>query len=234
MSSRVYKRAKDLLCGGYLRVWCLQITCTVCLLNSRVFTDLSGGGKKKSAFLSVCVYWINIYTVWSHWKLVFMATFPCASGCGFVSQHCNIHSLSGRHLNIFLLSLCWLLIMWMQGLLCFLLRAFAWDYFIIIFESDNRLNIKQRAVRSSACHLSPFQWLSSDFFLFHFFIHLMFYHLKRFFPPFPPSHLACLFAYLWASADSFKEGPWTCQFSLQQGSLEETDAAVLLSIFIFF
>lgn len=164
MSSRVYKRAKDLLCGGYLRVWCLQITCTVCLLNSRVFTDLSGGGKKKSAFLSVCVYWINIYTVWSHWKLVFMATFPCASGCGFVSQHCNIHSLSGRHLNIFLLSLCWLLIMWMQGLLCFLLRAFAWDYFIIIFESDNRLNIKQRAVRSSACHLSPFQWLSSDFF----------------------------------------------------------------------
>lgn len=93
-----------------------------------------------------------------------MATFPCASGCGFVSQRCNIHSLSGRHLNIFLLSLCWLLIMWMQGLLCFLLRAFAWDYFIIIFESDNSLNIKQRAVRSSACHLSPFQWVSSDFF----------------------------------------------------------------------
>lgn len=95
-----------------------------------------------------------------------MASFPCASGCGFVSERCNILFLSGRHLNIFPLSLCWLLIMWMQGLLCFLLNAFAWDYFIIIFESDNSMNIKQRAVRSLACHLSPFQWVSSDFFLF--------------------------------------------------------------------
>lgn len=82
-------------------------------------------GKEKSTFLSVCVYWINIYTLRAHWKPVFMATCPCTSGCAFVSERCNIRFLSGRHSNILLLSLCWLLIMWMQGLLCFLLRAFS-------------------------------------------------------------------------------------------------------------
>lgn len=82
-------------------------------------------GKEKSTFLSVCVYWINIYTLQAHWKPVFMATCPWTSGCAFVSECCNIRFLSGRHSNIFLLSLCWLLITWMQGLLCFLSRTFA-------------------------------------------------------------------------------------------------------------
>ena len=83
-----------------------------------------------------------------------MASFPCAPGCGFISERCDMLFLSGRHLNIFLLSLCWLLIMWMQGLLCFLLKACAWDYFIIT-ELESSMNIKQRAVSSFACHLSP-------------------------------------------------------------------------------
>lgn len=38
------------------------------------------------------------------------------------------------------------------------------------------------------------------------------------------------FTHLWASADFFKEGPWTRQVSIQKGSLEEA-AALLLSIY---
>lgn len=165
-----------------------------------------------------------------------MASFHCASGCGFVSKRCSTLFLSGRHLNIFPLSLCWLLIMWRQGLLCFLLKAFAWDYSIIIFESDNSVNIKQRAVRSFACHLSPFQWVSSGilcylFPLLHPFDVLSSEASLSSLLPF--SYLVCLFTYLWASADFFKEGAWTCQISLQWGSSEQAAAALLLSIFIF-
>lgn len=156
--------------------WCMCQLCMDMVLTENMhnlffefqslYRPFKNRKRKKSAFLSAYVYWINIYILWSHWKSVFMASFPCASGCGFVSERCNILFLSGRHFNIFPLSLCLLLIMWMRGLLCFLLKAFVWDYFIIIFESDNSMNIKQSAVRSFACHLSPAQWVSSGFWVF--------------------------------------------------------------------